>query len=85
MEVNKSKFLHLKILWIPKNILLLLNKKKTDYKVVKLTLLLVMYIVQKEQAVIWALNIDNKILVFMISFSEKEIPMILLITYRNLK
>lgn len=85
MEVNKSKFLHLKILWIPKNILLLLNKKKTDYKVVKLTLLLVMYIVQKEQAVIWALNIDNKILVFMISFSEKEIHMILLITYRNLK
>lgn len=85
MEVNKSKFLHLKILWIPKNILLLLNKKKTDYKVVKLTLLLVTYIVQKEQAVIWALNIDNKILVFMISFSEKEIHMILLITYRNLK
>lgn len=85
MEVNKRKFLHLKILRIPKNILLLLNKKKTDYKVVKLTLLLVMYIVQKEEAVIWALNIDNKILVFMISFSEKEIPMILLITYRNLK
>lgn len=85
MEVNKRKFLHLKILWIPKNILLLLNKKKTDYKVVKLTLLLVMHIVQKEEAVIWALNIDNKILVFMISFSEKEIPMILLITYRNLK
>lgn len=85
MEVNKRKFLHLKILRIPKNILLLLNKKKTDYKVVKLTLLLVMYIVQKEQAVIWALNIDNKILVFMISFSEKEIHMILLITYRNLK
>ena len=85
MEVNKRKFLHLKILRIPKNILLLLNKKKTDYKVVKLTLLLVMYIVQKEKAVIWALNIDNKILVFMISFSEKEIPMILLITYRNLK
>ena len=85
MEVNKRKFLHLKILRIPKNILLLLNKKKTDYKVVKLTLLLVMYIVQKEEAVIWALNIDNKILVFIISFSEKEIPMILLITYRNLK
>ena len=43
---------------------MLVNKKKTDYKVVKETLLLVMYIVQKEQAVIWALNIDNKILVF---------------------